>query len=339
VNRLLLVRLGSLGDVIHAVPAAAALRAAFPDVRIDWVTDPRYVAVLDLVEGLDRRIALDTRALMSGPHSALGVLARLRHEHYDAVLDLQGLVKSAALARAASGRRTIGMSRQDLREPAAGLLYTESVDVSSAAHVIYKGLGLLRALDVEDTTIRFPLRVPVVDAIESLARRGGAAGFVLLNPGAAWPNKRWPVANFGALAARLLATFGMRSTVMWGPGEQDLAAGVAAASGGAADIGPATTVTDIFALARAARLMISGDTGPMHIAAAVGTPIVGLFGPTRSERNGPWSPDDVTISRMASCECAYQRTCRRNQMCIADISVEDVVHAAERRLERARQRV
>jgi ADP-heptose:LPS heptosyltransferase len=125
---------------------------------------------------------------------------------------------------------------------------------------------------------------------------------------------------------------GLASVVVWGPGEETLAAQVVAASAGAATIAPATSTSDLFALARGARLVVSGDTGPLHIAAAVGAPIVALFGPTFPHRNGPWAAADVSISRDAGCVCHYARECRRRDRCIDEITVAEVMAAAERRI-------
>jgi ADP-heptose:LPS heptosyltransferase len=167
-------------------------------------------------------------------------------------------------------------------------------------------------------------------ARELQERTGGR--YALVNPGAAWPNKQWPPGLFGAVASALRVRHGLTSVALWGPGEEALAAGVAAASGGAAIVAPATTIADVVALARGAALMISGDTGPMHVAAAVGAPIVGLYGPTRPSRNGPWSSKDVTVSRDAVCQCHHLRRCVRERMCLLDIEVDEVLHAVERRL-------
>lgn len=330
----LIVRLGSLGDIIHTIPAAAALRAAFPAARIDWLTAPQYLDLLGLVDGLDARVGVDTRAIAGGPHAVARTIGRLRSQRYDAVLDMQGLLKSAVVARLAGARRTIGFTRDQLREPAAAMFYTDTVAPDGAAHIIRKHLSLMTAVGVDDRTIRFPLRVPESPAVTALTQRIGRGGFVLVNPGAAWPNKRWDTSKFGAVAAGLARTHGVRSVVMWGPDERGLADAVVAASGGAAELAPQTRIVDLFALARAARLMISGDTGPMHIAGAVGTPIVGVFGPTSALRNGPWAVDDEVLSQIDQCQCVYERRCRRSNMCINDIQVDDVVRAAERRLGR-----
>jgi lipopolysaccharide heptosyltransferase I len=331
VKAFLIIRLGSLGDVIHGIPAAAALRQHFPNARLDWMVDPRYVGLLELVEGLDHCIPFDPRDLARGTH-AWSVLGGLRRTHYDAVIDLQGLLKSAVLARLAGGGRTIGLPGTHLREPQARFFYTDTPDPGVATHVIEKGLGLLRALDVTTTAARFPLRVPQTAIGVQIEAEFGSKGYVLLNPGAAWPNKRWPPARFGAVASAIHRNHGLRSVVMWGPAEEPLAARVVAASGGAADVAPPTTIADIVAIAHGARLMVSGDTGPLHVAGAVGAPLVALFGPTLPERNGPWAPGDVTLSRVATCSCLYERRCSRAAPCIDDITVDEVVQAVRRRL-------
>src|SRR5438046_1574666 len=161
-----------------------------------------------------------------------------------------------------------------------------------------------------------------------------AAGgrYALLNPGAAWPNKRWPPPRLAALAIALRDRRNLKSVVLWGPGEFELAQTVVATAAGAAILSPQTSIADVVALARGAAVMVSGDTGPTHIASAVGTPLVGIYGPTRPERNGPWLPDDETVSRAAICECHHLRACRRDRMCLLDIDVEEVLAAAERRL-------
>lgn len=327
-TRFLIVRLGALGDVIHGIPAAAALRAQFPAAQIDWVTDPRYVELLGLVRGLDRRVPIDPRRV----GAALTTVRGLRAARYDAAIDLQGLIKSAAIARGAGAERTIGFPRAHLREPAAALFYGERPSPGAAAHVIFKNLALLAPLGVRDARVTFPLDVPLTPAADEVRSRAGTRGYALLNPGAAWPNKRWPPERFGALAARIRERFGLLSVVLWGPGEEPLAAGVVTASAGAATIAPKTSTIDLFAIAQGARVMVSGDTGPLHIAGAVGTPIVSLFGPTRAERNGPWAAADVAIARTATCVCHYQRRCHRDRPCIDEIGVDEVMTGVERRV-------
>ena len=333
---ILIVRLGALGDIVHALPVAAALRARFGDARIDWVVDERHRELLELVPVVDRRIVLRTQSA-SLRRRVTELRRTLSRESYDVALDVQGLLKSAVVARLSGARRILGFRPPHLRERLARVFYTETCDPGDTAHVIEKNLTLAASLGADVSSIRFPLTVPASSALDAVRQRHSAAGdtpFAVLNPGAAWPNKRWPADRFGAVADRLRAERGLRSVVTWGPGDAALAAVVVDGSRGAAELAPPTSIADLAAIVRAAVVMVSGDTGPVHLAAAVGTPVVGLYGPTDPARNGPWSADDITVSRFSTCGCHHQRRCRLARWCLADVSVDDVTEAIARRLDR-----
>ena len=324
---ILIVRLGALGDVVHTIPAAAALRAAFPVAHIDWLVDARHRGMVDLVTSIDRAIALE-RATLHGWSAVIGTLRRVQ---YDVAIDLQGLLKSAVLARASGAARIVGFSVWHLREKAARPFYSDAHD-AEGGHVINKNLRLLRAVGVEDDTIRFPLADTPSAALDTLRHRLGPGPFAVINPGAAWPNKRWHAERFGQLATFLREACGLAPVILWGPGEEPLAARITAASAGAAIEAPRTAVKDLVAIARAASLVVSGDTGPLHIATAVGTPTVSLFGPTDPQRNGPFDPADVAVSRFDVCGCHYERRCRQTTWCLQDMQVAEVCAAVQRRL-------
>jgi len=324
--RFLIVRLGALGDVIHAIPAVAALRKRHPRARIDWMVDPRYTDLVRLVRGVDRTIPVDPRR---GLTQLVSAFRAMWSAGYDAAIDLQGLLKSAVLARVAVPGRVIGFPSGQLREPLARVFYSPTSPSVLARHVIHKNLTLLQAVGVTDVDVAFPLTIPQTDAVDEIEARYGTGRYVLINPGAAWPNKRWPAARFGALAAAIRSRLGLPALVLWAPDEHALAADVVLASAGAAELCPRTAITDLFGVARSAALMVSGDTGPLHIATAVGTPVVALFDP---HRNGPWSPFDAVVSRFEHCTCHYERRCRRAQECIGDIAVDEVLAAVEKRL-------
>ncbi len=331
---ILIVRLGAMGDIVHALPVAAALRARFGDARIDWVVDERHRELLELVPVVDRRIVLQTKS--ASPWRRVkqlrGTLAR---ESYDIAIDLQGLVKSAVVARLSGARRILGFTAPHLRERAARLLYTETRDPGQTAHVIEKNLTLASSLGADVSRIQFPLAAPDSAALEAIRDRRvtrGDSSFAVLNPGAAWPNKRWPPDRFGAVAQWLRREHGLGSVVTWGPGDESMAESLVDTSAGAAELAPSTSVADLLAIVREAALVVSGDTGPVHLAAAVGTPIVGIYGPTDAARNGPWSDDDVTVSRFAACGCHHKRRCLIARWCLDDISVADVTAAIARRL-------
>ena len=327
--RFLIVRLGSLGDIVHAIPAAAAVRAAFPDSRIDWLVDPRYVSLVQMVTAVSHVVPLDPRA---GVIRLLATLRELRRRDYSVAIDLQGLLKSAVLARLSGAGRVLGFPPAHLRERMARFFYSDAPEIVGR-HVVHKNLSLVSALGIEPGPPAFPLDVPRTPAVATVEDRFGGAPFALINPGAAWPNKRWPPDRFGALAAAIRERFGWPSLVLWGPREEALATAVIAASDGAAVLAPPTTIVDLFGIAKAARLAISGDTGPLHIAAAVGTPVVALFGPTWAERNGPWNAADVVVARTDRCECLYQRRCHLPTPCIDGIPCDETMAAVVRRMD------
>ncbi len=327
VNRILLVRMSALGDIIHALPVLAALRDAYPSAEIDWVADANYAAILGLVNGITNRVVVRPGFLR-----ALGFMRRRR---YDVAIDLQGLIKSAWIARFSGARRVVGFETRALRERPAAWFYHETAPVADHVHIIQKNLSVLAVLGVASRAVRFPFRVPastVALEVAAAARARGDGRFVLLNPGAAWPNKRWPPDRFGVLARRIRDAYALPSFVLWGQGEERLAETVVAASDGAAVRTPQTSLGDLLALSGGATLMVSGDTGPTHLAAAMGAPIVGLYGPTWPERNGPWDPDDEVISRATSCVCHHKRQCQRPPMCLESVSVDEVLGAVKRRL-------
>jgi heptosyltransferase I len=329
-DRFLIVRLGALGDVVHAIPVAAALRRAFPSARIDWLVGGKHRDILDLVPVIDRRLVFN---------NFFADVGELRRARYDVAIDLQGLIKSAILARASGAARVVGFSSRYARERLARPFYTEAYnpgrgglyDPRETRHVVEINLGMLQQLGVPLAPPEFPIE-PVDSEVARWA--GGQTGgrYALLNPGAAWPNKRWPPARLAAVAAALRERHGLMSVVLWGPDEESLAAEVVAQAGGAAVLSPRTTIADIVALARGAAVMVSGDTGPTHIAAAVGAPLVGIYGPTRPARNGPLAPRDVAISRDAICQCHHLRSCRLDRMCLLDIEAAEVIAAVDRRL-------
>ena len=329
-SRLLVVRLGSLGDLVHTLPAASAIQRAHPDTDIDWLVDARHRDLLDLVPILSSVIVLRRPT----PQGWWEARRELRLRRYAAALDFQGLLKSGALAWLSGARRTIGFDTASLRERSAALFYSEVVPVGHTTHVIEKNLQLAARVGADTARLEFPIAEVSSPALETL-RAGGVGTFVLLNGGAAWPNKRWPAERLGRIARWLRERHGLASVALWGPGEQALAAEVVRASGGAAVAAPQTDLRDLVALARAARLMVSGDTGPTHIAGAVGTPTVALFGPTNPARNGPWGVGDLEISRYSRCDCHYARSCRRDlaDWCLGTVTEDEVQQAITRRLE------
>jgi len=343
--RILIVRLSALGDIVHALPVLSALRRLHPSAAIDWLVEEAYAPILGFAPGLTHRVVVRARALhddeqtrsFTGAWGYARAVAHLRRQGYDIAIDLQGLLKSATWARLSGARRVVGFARAHLREPQAALFYSETVpQPATARHVIQKNLAVAEALGASSTPVEMALSPAASPAVAAaIAQAGGPRRYVVINPGAAWPNKRWPPDRFGALAAAVAERTGLDALVTWGPAERELADAVCRASSGHARPAPATSVGDLAVLVRDAAVMVSGDTGPLHIAAAMGTPVVGLYGPTFPDRNGPWDPADEVISRAAACECHHKRRCLRGRPCIDDITLAEVVASVDRRLARA----
>ena len=303
--RLLVVRLGAMGDILHALPAVTALRQAHPHWVIDWVVEPRWRALLaaesDSIRGdgpkpaqplVDHLHLAATKVWRKAPLSSktfheINVLrSALRAGEYDAVIDLQGAIRSAIVARLSGCRRRIGEAEP--RERAARWLFTERVP-TRGAHVIEQDVELASAIAGDDLSPLEPW-LPVDAGAEAWAEAIIASTpgqpAVLINPGAGWGAKRWPVERYGAVAQGLIDR-GLRVLVNAGPGEEPLAEAIGEQTGGAAT--PLTcTLAQLIALTRRVALAVAGDTGPLHLACALGRPVVGIYGPTDPSRNGPF---------------------------------------------------
>lgn len=347
--RILIVKLSSIGDVVHTLPAASALRRLLPEARLSWVVERRASAILKGSPVIDDLIEIDSRALRSRPASraTLGQVkeyaALLRgegeSERVDVAIDFQGLIKSGLVAKVSKAGRRIGFETRELREPPSRLFLTEQVETSHHTHVIDKNIALALAALAErsdrlPTPYEFPINVCAEDELyaREVIEESGER-FAIVNPGGGWPTKLWPAERFGQVADRLWADHGISSLITYGPGEEDLARAVRAASQTGAARPVDSTLKQFVALARRAELFVGGDTGPLHIAAACGTPIVGLYGPTSPERNGPFDPLDVTVGRDLWCRpLCHRRSCWHWE-CM-DIPVHEVLEAITLRLAR-----
>jgi heptosyltransferase I len=332
--RFLLVRLGSMGDVLHAIPAASALRDAFPESRIDWAIDPKWARLLDGNPDLNSVISVDRKS--AGGVSA--ALQKLRAAQYMCAIDFQALYKSAILAFASRAPRRIGFQSSYAREGLASLLYTEKLN-PRGAHKVAHNLTLAESAGALRGTARFPLRVGGEDE-EIVARELASRGlgeFFVLNPGGGWRSKCWPADRYGQLHQKLHARHGWRSVVTVGPGEERLAQELVAAAGSPRPAIITLGIGPLMALLRRAKFMVSADTGPLHLAAALDVPVVGLFGPTDPARNGPYiargaaydsRPRHIIIRNPRVATTTYQRAPSYAESMLS-ISVEQVIKSIE----------
>ncbi len=327
-ERFLAVRLSSLGDIVHTLPAVAALRESFPDARIDWVVEHKWSALLQGSPVVNEVIALD-RSSWRALGSCIG---RLRAARYTCALDFQGLYKSAVLAFLSGTRRRVGLARQFAREGGAALFYTERVS-PPAGHIVEQILALAESIGARRAASPFPLRVPA-EAEADMNRRLAASGlrdFFVLSPGGGWRGKRWPAERYGALYRELARRHGWRGVVNCGPGEDELAEAVCRAAAPEEPVRFSTDLPQLMALLRRARIVIAGDTGPLHLAVALGTPVVGLYGQTDPKRNGPYCAADIVVRNARPEQTSYKRSDEHAALMLS-ISVDQVFAAAERRL-------
>jgi lipopolysaccharide heptosyltransferase I len=344
--RILIVKLGSIGDIVHTLPAAAAIRRELPHSEITWVVEKRASAILQDNPVLDNLIEVDTKALRRWPTSGETLLAprqqfrRLRASAFDTAIDFQGLLKSASVARLSGARKVFGFSRSGLREPASRFLLSKGVSTPPRCHIIEKNLALARgALGIKvprfPADFDFPIALqPEHETEAAAAIQTSAKEFVILNPGGGWVTKLWGPERFGVLADQLWQRHGLHSIVTFGPGEKELAKRVESASQTGKARAASLSLKGFVALARIARLYIGGDTGPTHLAVAAGTPVVGLFGPTEWWRNGSPMIDDICIERNdIGCRVNCHRRACSKWVCM-DIEVQRVLEAAEKRLAR-----
>jgi len=332
-----------MGDVIHGLPAAAALRQAFPEITLGWLIEERWAELLCTLPTprsgprspqrplVDRIHTVNTRQWRTSPFSlqtweriAAG-LSDLRAARYDVALDLQGAVRSSLLAR--WSRTPVIYGAAQPRENPASMFYTRQV-ITTGDHVVKQNLSLAEA--VAGRTLTLPVvELPQDDTAELECDRWlkehHAERFVLLNPGAGWGAKQWPAVRYGQIAKEL-AQDGLKPVINIGPGEEEIARAV---GGGVAETFTGS-LTQLIALTRRARLFIGGDTGPMHLAAALSIPVVGIFGPTNPARNGPFGTRSIVL-RSDSSLTSYKHVATQ-EAGMLEISTEQVIGAARQLL-------
>ncbi len=341
---ILIIRLSSLGDILHTLPAYQSLRDSYPRARIDWLVEKRMAHLLSVIDGIDNVVELDTSALRSTPVSpgawqgAWNTVRQLRSVRHDISLDFQGLIKTGFLSLLSGARTRLGFSRALVREwPAHWFYHRPLPKPKHPVHMV--ALNQLLASEAGAAQANRPVQISSraedEAAIETLLSGAGLHDYVVLNPGGGWPTKRWPPARYGELAARISGELDLPVVVTTGPGEDPLFDEIARHCPHSKPHDFRVSFLRLIPLIRRARLFVGGDTGPFHLACALGTPVVGILGPTDPARNGPWSTMDESVVRVLPCSFCNGRTCPTRIECM-DIGVEQVFRAVARRLTRAR---
>lgn len=333
--RILIVRLSAIGDVVHGLPVANALRAALPSALIAWAVEGRAGDLLAGHSALDEVVRLK-RGWLKSSGEVLKLRRRLKTYQFDVAIDLQGLSKSAICARLSGAKQRIGFARPDGREISTWL--NNDLVPPTARHVVDRNLELLGRLGMAPSAATFHLPEAPADTSAAeliIERQQLAGGYAVINPGAGWPSKLWPPERFAAVARHLASACGLPSLVVWaGEVERCAAEQIVAEAPGCAQLAPSTTLTELAALARRARLFVASDTGPLHIAAAVGTPCVGLFGPMPAWRNGPFGPANIAVQNVCLAGSSRERR-RAGPQSMQAISAQEVCAACDKLLARA----
>ena len=346
IDQLLIVRLGSMGDILHTLPAVTALRQTYPQASLGWVVEERWAELLcsstEALSGprsagrplVDKLHLVNTKGwrkrLSSGEtwREISAALREIRAVKYQLAADFQGAARSALIARWSGAASIVGSAQP--REAIASMFYTRSV-TPRGLHVVEQAMSLSEALTHQQ------LKLPKVELphdpaaerhCETLLREYGLKDFVLMNPGAGWGAKQWPAERYGDVARRL-AEWGVGTLVNFGPGEGVLARAVEATSDGSAQ-GVSCSLSQLVALTRRATLFIGGDTGPLHLAAAMEVPAVALFGPTNPARNGPFANRSVVLRNSTSITSHTRH--QETEQGLLQITAGEVIAAAKKLL-------
>jgi heptosyltransferase-1 len=312
-HNILIVRLGAMGDVVHSLPVAAALRQAYPEAHIGWAIEERWAELLAARSELlspgastsakrplvDAVHTVNMKSWLTSPFSTQGwkerrtLKAGMRAQKYGIAIDIQGALKSVWVARGSKAEVQAGFATP--REPLAKFFYQRKFEMRGT-HVVEQGVNLVQDLSGRNdlrTEFRLACDPEAESWREAELRKRGIGGYIVITPGAGWGAKRWPAERYGEVA-RQLGQWGLQSIVNSAPGEEHLAQAVVETSGGAAQA-ISCSVGQLIALARKARLFIGGDTGPVHLAAAMGANVVAVYGPTNPARNGPYGSKAIVL--------------------------------------------
>jgi heptosyltransferase-1 len=326
-QKILVIRLTSMGDLVHTLPAVAALRETFPKAQIDWVVERKWAPILEGTPAVNRIIPMDQK-----PIGRLTAAVReIRAAGYHTAIDFQGLYKSAAVAWLSKASRRVGFNTAGAREPAAAFLYSERVK-AGGPHAVDKNFSLVEHVGAHrPPKPQFPMHVSetAARAVKERLAASGVSDYVVVNPGASCGFKCWPADRFGVVCRELERRHGWKSVVAIGPGEDALAKALQEAAVPAKPVVFPASLSELMALMASARLAIAADTGPLHLASALGTPVVGIYGPTDPVKNGPRGGKFVVVRNALPEETSNHRRSAHSPA-ILRVTIDEVLEAVER---------
>jgi lipopolysaccharide heptosyltransferase I len=332
-ERILIIKPSAIGDIVHALPVLNLIRRRWPAAHITWLVTPACAAIVDGHPQIDEIMTFDRKGMSTAWRSPIAALKLLvlhgdiRSRKFDLVIDLQGLFRSAWFAGQTKCPLRIGFA--NARE-FGWMFYTHRVEASWEDHAVERYLCVAEALGLDTSLVEFHFAVNDHDRSELTSMMPDSEPYAVLLPGANWDSKRWPAERFTALVQPIRDRFGLRSVVAGGPGDCELAAKITHAH----DLTGKTNIRQLVALLQRAKLVIAGDTGPMHIAAALGKPLVTMYGPTDPVMTGPFGRLDTVVRLDIPCSPCFSRKCS-HQSCLQWLGIEPILSLAARQIARA----
>jgi heptosyltransferase I len=337
-QRILIVKLGSIGDIVHTLPVLRTLRVRFPKAFIAWAVEEKLADLLYENPDLDEVIIISTKRWRKNLSLAtfsevIGTVRSLREKSFDIVLDFQGLIKSGVVSFLTGAKSRAGFSRKDCREKANALFTNRKArPFIKTGHVVDKNLSLLKKFQIEKFEIKFSLKSSPEAETSIRSFCDNNADFfqkpvAAVNPGVGFQTKQWALDRFAKIADRVFRELNLNILLTWGPGEKEKVEEIASQMKEKCLIAPPTTILESIALYQKLDLFIGGDTGPLHICAALDVPTVSIFGPTDPGRNGAYGPIHTTAFKKISCSFCYKRKCPTQNECLLELKEEEVFEA------------
>lgn len=331
---ILILKLGSLGDVVHTLPLVNVLRDSFPRVRIGWIVEKRFSDLIERHPSVDEVFVFDrVKSISRSFRAFIRIVRKIRSKKYDIIVDLQGNLKGSLFVLLSGCCRRMGFRRGSSRIENVSTFFTNWKVAEEGSHIIERNLSFAKVLGVEGRNISF--RISVLESakrdIDDFLKGKNIQDrqIVIMHPGVTWVTKRWALKNYSLLAEKITKRFSNSAIVVTaGPGESALADKIQKSCSAHTVVAKNMNLSGFTALLDRCDVFISSDTGPLHLAAALGKKVIGLYGPTDPVRNGPYGSANFVIRKEMSCSGCWQRKCS-DVRCMDGITVSDVMGKVE----------
>ena len=334
-KKFLIIKLSALGDIVHALPVARTLRQAYPDAFIAWMIEERYQGLLHNNPDIDKIIPIRIKSWRKNLNreafkEILQIIKNLRQQNFDVVFDLHGLIKSGVIAMLSGARIKSGFHRKNCKEKISSIFFNKKAPyIAGGIHVIDMYLTLVQStLEIQNKVKQFPLPKIRDQKVEDFFQHHPeltSKNIIGINPGAGFESKLWELERFAQLADRITVELNCSILLTWGPGEEHKINQIAASMKQKCWVAPSTSIQESIALYKHLTLLVSCDSGPLHLCAALGIPTVSMFGPTDPVRNGAYGLNHITVYKKLDCSFCWKRKCPLGtNECMKQVTVDEV---------------